>query len=137
LSRKTLLLFCLVAVATAGALILERQRQRREVFRLVVTILPQTAQIRNFASDGWLVFGKSGAYWVVDCGASGAAVPAGASIADELERKYMLEEFGRQFSGGTVPEGNERVWVMDSPDGEIAICLSSDAKLMWVWRQGR
>lgn len=127
----------LVAVAASNLWLLERELQRREIFRLVTTISPETAYIRNFASDGWLLFGRPASYWIVDCASRTAAVPAGASIAHENDRKYMLEEFGRQFSGRAVPLGNEQVWVMDSPEGEVAICLSADSKLMWIWRLGQ
>lgn len=64
-------------------------------------------------------------------------MPKGAVLAHEDDRKYMLEEFGRQFAGETVPMGNECVWVLDKSECEVAICLSLDARSMWVWRQGR
>jgi hypothetical protein len=136
-ARKTLMVLCLIGVAAAGALIFERQLQRTEVFRLVSTISPQSAQIRSFTSDGWRVFGRPARYWLVECASSSSLVPAGASVADEADRKYTVEEFGRQFSGETVPLGTERVWILDNPEGEVAICQSSDAKFMWIWRHGR
>jgi len=127
-------LFALVA----ALIVSEPERQRREVFQLISTVSPETSQIVDFATEGYSVFGKPSKFWVIECKSADAVAPPGAVIAVwESDRQYVLDELTRTFAGSKVPKGDERVWVLAGPEGEVEICISRDARFMWVWRHGR
>lgn len=104
---------------------------------MINTIRPETVRIAHFSMDGWLFFGKSGSNWVLESTAGPMAVPSGAVVADEIDRKYFLEEMRRQFAGTWIPDGDEQLMILTTPAGEVDLCLSKNAKVLWVFRLGR
>lgn len=134
---KLLVVAILSLGLVVGVFFLSANSQRKEVFRVINTVSPETVRIVYFSTDSWLLFGKPEANWLLEAAAGPMAVPSDAVVADEIDRKYFLGEMRRRFAGTWTPVGDEQLIIFTRPEGEVNICLSKDSKLMWICRLGK
>jgi len=133
--RRNLRLLVVAILSLAlvvGVFFLSANSQRKEVFRLINTVSPETVRIVHFSTDNWLLFGKPEANWLLESAAGPMAVPSDAVVGDEIDRKYFLGEMHRRFAGTWTPIGDEQLMIFTRPEGEVNVCLSKDLKVMWI-----